>query len=115
MVNIDVEKILEEIRIEIKNNGYKASDLNFDDIKLPINVTDIPWNLKIYAPIPGHGFKHFIKRIVRKIVRPVFDQQFKTQQSFNDNVIKVLNELSEIIDEQQGKIEILERNLKEGK
>jgi len=86
MVKIDVEKIMEEIRIEIKNNGYKASDLSFDDVKLPINFTDIPWNLKIYTPIPGHGVKHFIKRLVRKIVRATFYQQFEIQQTFNENV-----------------------------
>ena len=34
MQEINVEKIMEEIRADIKAKGYKASDLSFNDIPL---------------------------------------------------------------------------------
>lgn len=34
MENINVEEIMKQIREDIKQKGYKISDLSFDDIKI---------------------------------------------------------------------------------
>ncbi len=125
MVKIDVEKIMEEIRDEIKKNGYESSKQKFEDVKINNSIyseenfniaksaINNSWHLKIFAPIPGHGLKHFIKRLVRKIVRAAFYQQFEIQQTFNENVVKAINELSALVKEQEERIEMLESQLSE--
>ena len=126
MIKIDVEKIMEEIREDIRKNGYEASSLSFNDIEirksnymeenfnLAKSIINTSWDLKVFAPIQGHGIKRFVKRVVRKIVRASFCQQFEIQQAFNANVVKVINELSTLVNEQQERIRMLENQLEGG-
>ena len=38
MESINIEEIMQEIRQEIKDKGYKDEDLSFNDIPIPQNV-----------------------------------------------------------------------------
>lgn len=126
MVKIDVEKIMQEIRDEIKEKGFKSEQLDFDAIskngfydesgfkEAKENINRF-WNLEIYSPVAGKGLKRFIKRLIRKIIRPVFIQQLDIQQKFNSNTTHAINELYALIMEQQAYIENLEKKLKDQK
>lgn len=57
------------------------------------------WNISYYRPFvsaaPFKGFKNFIKRVVRKLMRAVMYPVIEEQNNFNASVTRILNELSE--------------------
>lgn len=120
MQNIDVEKIMEEIRENIKKRGYTPDMLSFNDVKtqMPENSggvttfnvhelrtqvqdTNLHCSLQYYAMIPSGGIKSFIKRSVRKLLRflilPIVDEQ----NIFNGCAVRSLNQLEAYVQEQE--------------
>lgn len=120
MQNIDVEKIMEEIRENIKKRGYTADMLSFNDVKaqMPDNSggvttfnvhelrtqvqdTNLHCGLQYYVMIPKGGVKSFVKRSIRKLLRflilPIVDEQ----NIFNSCAARSFNQLEAYVQEQQ--------------
>lgn len=140
MQEIDVEKIMEEIRQEIREKGYKESDLDFSDIVIDSTRSAAsgydPEEMErqaaylnansqnpIYFPLIGNPVKVFFQKIIRRCFLFVIFQAFQFQNKFNVSVTCFLNqvrnyqlenrELKERLDRQQERMNKLERELEE--
>lgn len=126
MKDINVEQIMSDIRSNIKEKGLKASSLKFCSI--PITSSDvveygqsdkellehtlyvIKKNAKInmYYKFPSKGIKLFIKKVIRRIIRPVLIPNIETQETFNLNVVDSLRQMSLYISQLEDRIRVLE-------
>lgn len=131
MTEINVEKIMEEIREDIKRKGYKESDLSFNDIPIKdsgellvgqFNASELERTLHnanvgvrvdFYKPIEGNALKKAIKKLVRKIMKPVLYHLCESQERYNANVAQTLNQLYLYIQKQEAHINDLERLIAE--
>ncbi len=131
MTEINVEKIMEEIREDIKKKGYKESDLSFNDIPIKdseevlvgqFNASELERTLHnanvgvrvdFYKPIEGNALKKAIKKLVRKIMKPVLYHLCESQERYNANVAQTLNQLYLYIQKQEAHINDLERLIAE--
>lgn len=127
MQEINVEKIMEEIRQEIKEKGYTEDMLSFYEIPVssdvPVSNTEdgntfsgalnqlrgasyIVWK----RPLPD-GVKGLVKKIIRKcicfVVGPITDDQ----NVYNGLNITLIEQLCNTINEQKEKIEELEKRI----
>jgi hypothetical protein len=126
---IDVESILEEIRKEIKENGYTNDLLSFDDCQVNMegmslnyfnkrafyeDVVSINhlWNVAPDHAIPFSGnifkkFMTFVKKIIRRLIKFHVDPIVSDQRRFNADVVKAMNMVNAYIDEKEIEIERL--------
>ena len=119
MESINVEKIMQEIRDEIKAKGYKESDLSFASIPLNNFSTGNKFNQKIldeclidlenlklnyYKTFSKREKRSFINRVVRKIIKPLLYPLVKKQEEINYNTFLILNLLYMYIKEKDPKI-----------
>ncbi len=112
MKNIFVDQIVAEIKNEIKSNRYITSNIKFNDLKTysdSLDAVNMYWKVDMYPKVSGGLLKRFIKKIIRKIVRPSFFGQMKKQENFNLNVAVVLSETEKRIRELENKIIELEK------
>ena len=104
-----MEKIMEEIRREIAEKGYKEEDLHFEDIALS---ADEPSSLKysredaekqldylsfhsnnpVFFPLSGNPVKTFVQRVVRRIFLFVIYPAFQFQNKHNATVTRFLKQ-----------------------
>ena len=131
MTEINVEKIMEEIREDIKKKGYKESDLSFNDIPIKdseevlvgqFNASELERTLHnanvgvrvdFYKPIEGNALKRVIKKFIRKIMKPILYHLCESQERYNANVAQTLNQLYLYIQKQEAHINDLERLIAE--
>ncbi|WP_434309607.1 hypothetical protein [Hominifimenecus sp. rT4P-3] len=130
---INVEKIMEEIRQEIKEKGYDASMLSFQEIdgadekgrleleehfsmeELERRVQEanmhatVPW----YYPVEGNALACFVKKVIRKFGRFMLIPVVETQNESNHAMVRCLNQLLACVKAQQETIEALQGQLKE--
>lgn len=119
MQNIDVEKIMEEIRQEIREKGYKEADLDFSDIPIVSTKTASPGYDReelerqaayinansqnpIYFPLAGNPIKVFIQKTLRRCFLFVIFQAFQFQNKFNTSVTCFLNQVRNYQSENEG-------------
>lgn len=130
MVEIDIEQIMQEIREDIKEKGYKASDLSFADIPLNqelvlqggdydeqilMNVlqeANTRVQVDCYQPVGG-GLKGFMKKVIRKIMSPIMVPVVGDQNQFNASTVQTLNQMHQCIIMQEQRIRELEAKLEE--
>lgn len=138
MQTIDVEKIMEEIRREIREKGYREEDLSFSDIVVDsARAEGVGYNFEemekqaaylnannqnpIYFPLTGNPIKAFFQKVIRKCFLFIIFQAFQFQNKFNSGVVYFLNqvrnyqsengELKKQLDQQQKRIDRLEAEL----
>lgn len=125
MENINIEDIMQQIRAEVKEKGYKESDLSFTDIKMgsasgeenlafneqefkhQLHCLNSITRLDYYRPLSG-GVKVFFKRVVRKLVKPIVLPLCQEQEQYNACNARVMNQLAAVIKEQEERIKVLE-------
>lgn len=123
---IDVEKIMEEIRADIKCKGYNNDMLSFSDVYVAPsdtfqkdvfdeNVTDInnQWDIPYYRPIIGNPIKKFIQKVIRKLMKPVSFPVVIDQAEFNSRVASVMNQMKLYIETEQKEKELLIKKIEE--
>ena len=123
MKEINVAQIMQEIRKEIAEKGYKDSDLEFS--RIPVNQNDVldlarlnnaiatanaTYRIDMYAPIHDGKCKTFIKKVIRKFIRPIFMTQAHRQTTFNENTLLAIRQLERYASELEKRIEKLEQN-----
>lgn len=138
MQTIDVEKIMEEIRKEIRDKGYKEEDLDFSDIaitsartvtagydqeELERQAAYLNANSQnpIYFPLSGNPVKVFFQKALRRCFLFVIFQAFQFQNKFNSSVTCFLNQvrnyqvenadLREKVQQQQEQLDMLQKEL----
>lgn len=122
MVDINIEKIMEEIRNEIKDKGYTNDMLSFNDVQVDstdVNVNKFDkvvfneelytlntlWNIQLYHNLgDAKGIKSkiivFIKRVIRKCVKFYIEPIINEQSTFNATAVRTFNLLNCYITEQ---------------
>lgn len=116
---IDVEEIMNQIRKEIKEKGYRLSDLSFDDIELSkdfhnefeesyeenLKYINSYFAIQSYLPLEGNPLVVLVKKVIRKLtffyVNPISEQQ----TNFNLRLIRVVNEQNAMIEELKEELE----------
>ena len=108
MKEIDVEKIMSEIRADIKAKiieKQKSIEIELNNLFSFLNSN---WKISPFCTIHGKGLKLFIKKTIRKIVRPSFVQNFDSQKQFNEKVTQALIQMNLYIKQLELKIKTLE-------
>ena len=131
MNEINVEEIMQQIRAEIKEKGYKEEDLSFEDVNVPVieqNISETPddnalrialdnanKNVRVdyYRPLEGNGLKKALKKFMRKLVKPVVYHLCVNQESFNTGSVQTLNQMYLYIQMQEKRIAELEKYISE--
>ncbi len=138
MQTVDVEKIMEEIRQEIRDKGYKEEDLNFSDIAITVTGSaaagydqeelerqaaylNANSQNPIYFPLSGNPVKVFFQKALRKCFLFVIFQAFQFQNKYNSSVTCFLNQvrnyqaenagLKEQVQQQQDQLDMLQKEL----
>jgi hypothetical protein len=126
---IDVQEIMEKIREEIKEKGYKESDLSFTDIEVKerdeiltnifdkneymhsLSQANAYVNLGFYSTNIGNGIKAVIKKIIRKLIAPIMLPVCERQETYNASSVRTLNQMNLYIRELETKISDLEKEI----
>lgn len=128
---INIEEIMQEIREEIKKNGYTNDMLSFNDIT--IDETDLKmnkfdkvifneelyamntsWNIQAYRPLVCTGtikskMAVFIKKVIRKCIKFYVEPITDEQAAFNANIVRTFNLLDCYISENKSSGELQEK------
>lgn len=120
METINVEKIMQEIREDIKNKGYTDDMLSFCDIQIQETMAEeynqseyrsALHNMGVYSYVPWYRdlSKSKIKRVVQKVVRkvsafliaPISEQQ----SDFNYEATKAFGQIAGYIEQSENQME----------
>jgi len=118
MQAVDVEKIMEEIRREIEEKGYKEENLHFKDIALNAeepsgmryNREDAERQLDylrfhsdnpVFFPLSGNPIKTFVQRVIRRIFLFVIYPAFQFQNKHNATVTRFLKQSMNYMNENE--------------
>lgn len=116
-IEVNIEEIIQEIRREIQEKGYKETDLSFSDIPIPearsgqasaVSMGYTQEDLKNILDYLNANYLHDImlpfesgnpvaavfKKAVRKMVRFLFYPVLAQQNAFNGSVVNALNILA---------------------
>ncbi len=127
MTDINVEEIMEQIREEIREKGYREEDLSFNDVPLQKMGSEMmqfdektmlsylsnakqTYRVDFYKPIEG-GLKGFMKKLVRKLAKPILLHLCQEQEEFNSSSIKAMEQLYAYNKVLEDRIDHLERIL----
>lgn len=114
---IDIKKIMEEIRQEIRERGYCQSDIKFEDIPIDhedlgtdreefnreefqknIDYINARWEVAYYFPIGEGKIRIFIKRVIRKLVKFLIYPMNQDQNEMNASFVRCINQLRNYVD-----------------
>lgn len=129
MENINIEKIMQEIREEITEKGYTNDMLSFNDIILDSSDLSVSkfdkvrfnedlyslnhfWDVKAYRPIVDNGSLKskvitFIRKVIRKSVKFYVEPITAEQNAFNAVTVRLFNMMECYISENKKNAELL--------
>ncbi len=122
MREINIEKIMEEIRAEIKDKygdeaisfasvkkeEFSESVFDLEGFRQVLHQANMSYEMNYYFPLPG-GIKGFVKRTVRKFGAFLGLPLTQAQTDYNARTVRMFNELNNYIDYQDAKTKELER------
>lgn len=132
-MEINIEKIMEEIRSEINARGEKEDMLSFDEIPYEtfsvntydtfsmksfeenINLSNQRFLVNAYRPLSGNSVSIFIKKIIRKLTKFYIEPIVEEQNNFNVSILRAVNSVFSYVKEQRSNdetIKELKDNLK---
>lgn len=127
---INIEKIMQDIRQEIKDKGLTSDMLSFEDvpyqkpgdavsgctmdseeIRNAMVYLNGHYNIQPYKPLGGNALFVFVKKVIRKLTKFYVEPIVFDQNDFNANVVRVLNAVqqSEAAGAQDNSAELLHR------
>ena len=103
-MEVNVEKIMEEIRAEIKENGYTSNMLSFTDVNatgtnLVSMDSDYAYTVETAnslclvpfdGPLTGNPLAVLFKKVIRKLIRFYIRPIVELQNEFNAQVVRAL-------------------------
>lgn len=133
MENINVEKIMEEIREDIIKKGLTNDMLSFSDVVLDDDIIraiafnkiafneelyllNRNWNIQPYKDLGNNqGIKNkikvLLKKIIRKMIKFYVEPVVYEQDTFNASVVKSMNLINSFIDQKNKEIEKLQEEI----
>lgn len=130
--SIDVIRIMEEIKKEIKEKGYMDDLPEFSDIfytmppsrkgifdieefEAEVQYLNEHWNISAYRQLPKWGrageIKVFIKKVIRKCVAFYIEPIVKDQDYFNEKITSSFNILNLYIAQMRAENEELKKRI----
>ncbi len=119
--SVNIQKIMEEIRAEIREKGYTADMLSFSDVPLPVGLDEtnsvadgeafvqavsrmrrlsfIAWQRPINT-----GIKGIVKRVLYKLSGFIAAPMSEDQTAFNGAAVSAMEQLCTILKTQQQEI-----------
>ncbi len=132
MKKLDTERILQEIQEDVHAKNIVPTTLvpfssipvlsreelvaprrEMAELDASLSLVNTNWDILPTGPIPGKGIKRFIKKAVRKLVRPSFIRNYEDQRDFNSYVTRTLNQLSRYVRQLEARVAELEREVSE--
>lgn len=126
MEKINVEEIMEQIRIEIKEKGYSEESLDFGSVDIPKEAGYYYNNAELKSligqmnaiyyvphryPVTGNPVTRFIKKVIRVLISFVIKPISANQNEFNANVTRSFNQMVGYVEQQNEIIQQYEKNL----
>lgn len=135
-MEINIESVMDEIRAEIKEKGYKSDMLSFSEVVSITPVSTATPSLEdlhgaiVYLndsyyilesiPVTGNIFVRFIKKILRKLLRFYVKPIVMSQNDFNALCVRAFNDLNAYVEEAsktnmseiENKLNVLELKIK---
>ena len=116
MKSIDMEKLETELQKAVEDRGYTTEIPDFADITVDVlegeecsfdkaefaenlYYMNCNYDVPYYAIIPKTGLKNFLKRLIRKLVKPVVFPLSQQQNLFNGYVTRTMNMINAYINE----------------
>lgn len=111
MQEINVDKIMEEIREEIEEKGIKNQPLEFADVNQAVDFLELPekydkdmmhrelvnlngvWDTSLDELQSNNPLKRAVKKAIQKAVRMVVNSHVAKQVAFNASVVDSINML----------------------
>ncbi|MBQ9117478.1 MAG: hypothetical protein IJY04_10675 [Clostridia bacterium] len=106
-MEVNIEKIMDDIRTEIKEKGYTADMLSFTEVTGKsifkgegLDECDLVDNLDTAnslcmvpfdRPLPGNPIVVFFKKIIRKLIRFYIRPTVEQQNEFNAQIVRAVN------------------------
>ncbi len=122
MQEINVEKIMEDIRKEIKASGKDQIPLSFSDkgssssnSSEALNYLSTHYEIEPYEYLTGNKIKVFVKKVIRKLNSFVYLPVVREQNTLNYYYYKIIescNETNKENDKLEDRIDSLERRIK---
>lgn len=112
MQEINVDKIMEEIRAEIREKGMENHGPDFADVSLTEDILKLPeiydkdmmhrelvnlngiWDTSLEELTSGNPVKRGVKKAIQKAVRMVVSSHVVRQTAFNASVVDSINMLN---------------------
>lgn len=119
MEKIDVEKIMSEIRQEIKDKGYTKEEINYAQMLANMDNANLEncYNRRalrtkyeyisthftnpVYFELKGNPVKVLLQRIIRRFFLFVIFPAFHYQNVFNEGVVDCIRQLKNYIEENE--------------
>ncbi len=125
--NINVEQIMEQIRADIKERGFKDSDIDFesvtsfdDDVTYSIErynnvvtAAGLKRYVASYRPLSGNIIGRFIKKIIRRMVAFYIESIVDDQNGFNECIYESIKLNRSKLEQDTYAIKALEKRLEE--
>lgn len=139
-LEINIEEIIQEIRKEIQEKGYKEANLKFSDIPIPaagtppvpqgddlkkiLDYLDANYSHDIMLPFQSSNpLAGAIKKVIRRMVRFLFYPVLAQQNAVNSSIVQALNILAaqketedgleRTVEDLQERVKILEKELQQ--
>lgn len=129
MQDINIEQIMQEIRDDIKAKGLKDENISFEDVILLGGGTGAPYSKEAYTDmlvnagedsevlsyreLSGNPISKIIKKINRRLIAFYIESIVDDQNKFNKDVYKGLTMCLSKFEEDNAKMEALEKKLYE--
>ncbi len=129
MENINIEDIMQEIREDIKARGLKDDSISFEDVILLGGGTGAPYSKEAYTDmlvnagedsevlsyreLSGNPVSKLIKKINRRLIAFYIESIVDDQNKFNKDVYKGLTMSLSKFEEDNARMEALEKKLYE--
>ncbi|MCD7761935.1 MAG: hypothetical protein LUI14_01825 [Lachnospiraceae bacterium] len=120
MSEINIEKIMDEIREEIRQKGYTDDLPSFDETENPeqtgclyseaeyqalLQELNTSYNIAWYRDLEGGFLSRFLKKVVRKLTSFLGVPVVVDQSGFNASVTREFNQLAGYIREQKEELD----------
>lgn len=127
MQQINVEQIMAEIRAEIKEKGYTADMLDFEDVPFPEKnmaernfasdeigqmrkLESVLWKRPV-----NRGIRGILKKILYKLTGFIVAPMAEDQTAFNHAAADAVEQLSRAVISQQKEIDLMKRKMENGR
>lgn len=132
-MELDIEKIMDEIRQEIKDKRETTEILSFEEIPFEsasvntedkfslnvlnenVNISNERYLIQAYRPLNGNPLFIFIKKVIRKLIKFYIEPIVNDQNNFNVSILRSMNAVRSFINENNydsERVKELEKSLK---